>query len=127
MCRIDDGDTPAVSRSKVSRARKPHRCGECGREIAIGESYRYGFLVDMGEAMSFHTCAHCGVACQWLGHNCGGSVYEQVLEEIVEHAEEYPGHAEHLRPLIDGMRGKWMNGGGLLPLPSLPAALDIHA
>jgi hypothetical protein len=113
-----------VSRSAERRARKEHRCGECGRAIQPGEIYLYAFLVIEGFGCSFKTCAHCRVAEEWLSANCGGWVYEEVLEEIEEHGVEYPALAERLKAFAQKMRAKWSEAdGSLLPLPALPPSI----
>lgn len=128
MCRIDDCDSSTVSRQKMVKARKAHRCGECSRIIDPGEVYQYVFMVLEDEPMVWHTCSHCLVASRWLIENCGGWVHEQVLEEIEEHAEEYPARADDLRPIIEGIRAKWaMPDCTLMPLPLLPAPIEIAA
>ena len=55
-----DYDAPSVFRSKKGvKARKPHRCGECGCDIKPGETYEYVFGVWDGYADSIHTCSRC--------------------------------------------------------------------
>lgn len=127
MCRIDDCDTQVYS-SKHVTARKSHVCDECHRSISPGERYLYAFFVSEGGGVSCHTCAHCLAAAEWLVKNCGGWVHAQVLEELVEHQGDYPNIREALQPLVDGIAAKWSAPDGApVPLPALPAPLDVHA
>lgn len=43
----------------LRRARKPHICDWCLRRIEVGEQYRYSFIVDGGDAWSWHECETC--------------------------------------------------------------------
>lgn len=60
----DDGVYLGGGRRK---ARKAHRCGECGRTIEPGETYRYWTWVFDGRADDSRLCAHCDAAID-LGH-----------------------------------------------------------
>ncbi len=91
----------------MRKARKPHRCDECGRAIEPGEFYHYGVCVTDGDAFINKCCAQCTVAQRWPVDNCGGYVFGEVYEEIVEHAREYPTLAMPLLRLAAGMRRKW--------------------
>ena len=57
MCECDEG--PSVFREKIVKARKEHKCCECGATINKGDEYEYTFGVWEGEASSFHTCEKC--------------------------------------------------------------------
>lgn len=121
MCMIDDCEPCSVYRAKVCKARKEHKCSECGRTINKGEEYHYAFMVQEGYGDSFHTCQHCYVAAKWLIDNCGGFVHQAVLEEIEEHAREYPYLTAELSTLSDGMRGKWRDAN----MPAMPSPITI--
>ena len=126
MCMIDDGDPCEVSRSKMVVARKSHICEECGRDIAIGERYRYAFLVCDGDAISCHACAHCAVAQEWLTENCRGYCWSAVREDLEEHINEYPDLAFGLSRLTTGMKRKWraFSNDGLLRIPTQPRSIQ---
>jgi hypothetical protein len=128
MCRADDCDSPTISRSETRRARKLHRCSECGRQIAKGEIHRYHFCVYDGDVSTPRTCEHCCVAEDWLRANCGGYVIEQVIEEIREHAEEYPALALPLLRITVGAKRKWwrFDGAGFLGIPKMPPPIDVR-
>lgn len=64
-----DYEMPTVSRQSVHRARKPHRCGECGCEIKPGDIYEYAWGVWEGSAQSFRACERCHDARRWVQNN----------------------------------------------------------
>ena len=127
MCNIDY-DPPSVSVTTNPTARKPHACAECRREIAPGETYRRNFGVWEGAANTFKTCAHCCVGQDWLLSNCDGFMHSQLLDEVHEHAEEYPKIRLGMFRLEVGIRRKWtrFDGAGLLPVPPMPRPIDAQ-
>ncbi len=52
-------EMPSVYGEAGQRARKPHICCECGRQIEIGEIYQKAAGIWEGSPQSFHTCAEC--------------------------------------------------------------------
>lgn len=122
MCRIDDCDRSEFMSTSYQRAAKIHRCYECGRDIAKGERYRRTFTVTEGSAGTFLMCGHCEAAAGWLLRECGGFMFDQVAEELAEHAEEYPHVADALAPLVAGIRARWQCDGALMAVPSVPEA-----
>lgn len=127
MCMIDsaDGGSMAFSSERfVKAARKPHKCEECRRDIAVGESYWYSTSLWEGDFSANHVCLHCRVACDWLSKNCSGYVVTMVEEDIAEHVEEY--HRMDLARLAVGMRRKWQRfHGGLMSVPTLPRPIEL--
>jgi|SRR5688572_8133270 len=133
MCMIDGGDKAEMWSESTQRARKTHKCGECGREIQRGELYWKVFGVHEGYPFSGKWCAHCNVAKSWLWKNCGGSVLEGVIEDCLEHVQDYRGRefTPALARVCAGARRKWTkkrgpNRGQLMPVPALPGPIDIH-
>jgi hypothetical protein len=59
MCGCDYAEQPSVHRSKMTVARKVHRCTECGANIQPGETYERVFGVWDGRADTYKTCALC--------------------------------------------------------------------
>lgn len=120
MCRIDDCD-PCDWFGTVERtARKPHACGECGRDIAPGEHYKVSSYVMDGQFFTNKACAHCAVARTWLEKHCGGWVTEALLEELQEHWDESESYRkqDRLGRLLVGVRRGWAGfRGGLMPIP----------
>lgn len=126
MCAIDGGEMYYPYRvQNVKRARKEHRCDECNRTIAIGESYRYAFGVLDGDANHHHICAHCRVAADWLIDNCSGYLHCGVLEDIQEHVDQYRYFG--LARLKAGMLRKWrrFGGDGLMPIPRQAKPISV--
>jgi hypothetical protein len=126
MCRIDDCERSVAGSSVNHKARKPHTCCECGRTISAGERYVKHSNLFEHHWDTFKTCAHCSVAQQWLAKNCGGYVFEQVAEEIEEHAVEYPAIARSLRRVHRGMVRRWSHNGRLMNVPKMPTSI-AHA
>lgn len=128
MCRIDDCDERVEVFQEYDRVgRKEHRCSECRRTIAAGEKYHYEFGKLEGDPVTYRTCSHCMVARQWLRANCGGWIYEGVIQEICDHAVEYPDIAAPLKSIVSGANAKWLStGGNLMPVPDMPPAIEIH-
>lgn len=52
-------ESPATYMMRVRRARKEHRCCECGGKILKGESYNYHSGVWDGQGRSFKVCPEC--------------------------------------------------------------------
>lgn len=127
MCAIDGCyETYAVWNVGDRRAAKPHKCGECGRDIAKGETYRYTTGLYDGHWTTNHVCQHCTVAAEWLRINCGGYLDFGVYDDIHEHAEEYPDLAVPILRVCVGMRRKWkaLRGDGLMRAPRLPPSIE---
>jgi hypothetical protein len=101
------------------KARKAHRCDECGRDILPGETYRYARGMAYDEFWQAKVCAHCMVAAKWLLTNCRGFLYHGILDDFEEHAE---GRFGMLRIKV-GARRKWASFADpsrLLPVPPYP-------
>lgn len=123
MCMIDDCDERVnILSDREYTARKPHKCGECGRQISPGERYKVEFGVISGHTERYKTCAHCLVARQWLSDNCGGWVYEGIEEDFREHAQDY--QRFDLCRVAVGMANQWeTRKGQRMPVPKLPRPL----
>lgn len=122
MCMIEWADETYRVWNKVQRAaRKPHRCDECYREIGVGEMYQYVTGLHSGGWDTWHTCAHCAWASEWLMKQCRGYLHGGVLEDLEEHWHEDPLLATlDLGRRIVGMRRKWKGfSTELLPLERL--------
>lgn len=127
MCSIDFDELPTVHSTTERKARKPHKCSECCRVIAIGERYRNFFCVFEGRASTSKTCEHCCVGQDWLIENCDGYLVEGLMDEVQEHADEYPDIRFGMLRLRVGIRRKWarFDGMGLMPLPPMPRSVDM--
>lgn len=124
MCRIDDCERFEVSTTVQVKARKPHTCGECRRTISVGETYTKDTGLHEGYWSAFKTCGHCLIGRQWLVKNCGGFVYEQVADEVEEHAHEYPPIAPGLLRVHRGMSRQWKRGDRLMNIPRMPRSIQ---
>jgi hypothetical protein len=106
------------------KARKFHRCGECGREIGKGEIYRKYFGVYDGSGFSGKICLHCDVLAEWLQINCDGYLFEAIVEDFTEHAHEY--QRMDIARLAVMARNDWrsVRKKVLLPVPKCPPPLS---
>jgi len=57
MC--GDGESLVLARMKYLKARKPHKCCECGSEIDPGEEYQKITGLHEGTWVDFKTCYIC--------------------------------------------------------------------
>jgi hypothetical protein len=125
MCRVDfDGERPSVYSTARPVARKAYACGECGRTIAPGERYVREFQVFDGDPLTFFRCAHCDVGAGWLVRTCAGYIFGEILEDLEEHAGDYPAIGAELRAFVAAARAKWAVGAGLAPIP--PALPELR-
>lgn len=119
MCMIDDGEQFAFYVKATRRARKPHKCDECGRAIAPGEAYEIFRGLYDGKWDGGKSCAHCLVAQEWLTRECGGFLHHAVADDIEDHFRE--GYGIGVGRLAVGMRRGWKSRRGTLaPLPRMP-------
>lgn len=59
-CCIDVDEPADVHHTReIKRARKPHRCCECGRTIPVGSPYRYETACSDGRWDTYKTCTLC--------------------------------------------------------------------
>lgn len=132
MCLVHDADGDWTELAdETRRARKEHRCSECGRTIAVGESYQYIVGKSEGELCDSRCCAHCRVAREWLSVQCHGYLQGGVQEDIDEHAQlgwldgGLLPHVWLLRMVV-GMRRGWQrfDGHGLMPVPTLHPPIE---
>lgn len=126
MCRADSEDCVTVLTSIHRRARKVHGCEECHRIISPGERYHYETYQTEGNVIAHKTCIHCQVGRDWLIKNCGGYMYGEVLDEVREHAGDYPDLREPLESACAGINTKWIVLGVMMPIPTMPPAISVH-
>lgn len=125
MCMVDhaEGDWTSFAPAQ-RRARKTHRCGECGREIERGESYWIIGGVSEGEVYKVRTCAHCYAGpCAWLVKHCRGYLTHGVLDDIAEHWDFPDGlRSMEVGRLLVGMLRHWRRSDGeMMAIPRPPA------
>lgn len=124
MCMIDDADPWDFFTEAQRRAAKAHRCGECRRVIAKGETYRYcsGKVMDGIETM--RQCLQCEAATQWLRVACNGYLFGCVEEDLENHVIGYECdlRTRPLTRLLRWMRADWRDrAGNLRPLGDVEA------
>ena len=135
MCCCDD-DQPIFYNQVSRKARKPHRCAECCREIRIGEVYEeHSGKWDFGLA-TFRICAHCTAAVEVIkaidGEAC--FCFEFMWEDMADRGldfHHYPSDRTIAR-VRAGARRKWthrrgMNAGKLMPVPVMVPAVMATA
>jgi len=58
-CSCDFDEPPKVFSQRIVKAKKPHKCCECRKEIKPGDTYEYTFGVWGGDAAAYKTCEPC--------------------------------------------------------------------
>lgn len=114
MCRVDDTETWDLYRAENRRARKPHRCRECGRTIRPGEHYQTATGLFDGLWHGHRMCSHCEHAGTVLDILCGGWLWDELLDELAEHYDEGYQSPEFAH-LIVQMRQGWHDGRDPIP------------
>lgn len=113
MCAIEDCEPWKVCRQENRRARKQHRCTECGRTIQTGE--RYSCITGLAEDhwQRFRICNHCLAAGRWLDIMCSGWPLTMLCDELREHSEEF--QSDLLGDLYQSVRNGWQDGQAPIP------------
>lgn len=94
MCFEYDCPRPSMFRQQGRRARKQHRCCECGIPILCGEIYQQTFGIWDGGAEVFRTCA----TCEWLRERVAAAE----MESGCHAGEAYPAFRCLYEALSDG-------------------------
>lgn len=84
-----DSDQPDFITTKKPKARKAHKCHECGREIQPGETYCRDSGKWYGKMLSFKTCTACSEVVDVFF--CDGFAYGQIYSDLYEHIQEMRG------------------------------------
>ena len=89
-CIYECVDDPIELISDTKRkARKIHVCGECGRDILLGEVYEYHVGKSDGILETHKTCADClSIRTEFF---CDGWLYGMIRERLAEHIGEEDG------------------------------------
>ncbi len=103
MCFVTMCDAPILFEAKLVRARKPHRCCECRREIKPGSRYETAFGIWEGEASRFATCLLC--------YDLRGCVTAAEIEAGCDYSESSPPFGA----LKEALRYKGEDGDGRYP------------
>lgn len=115
MCRWGDESVDMLNEVD-RRARKDHRCFECGRTIAKGETYRYEAWLWEGDFDTAKVCQHCLQVRRWLSAACDGWVYGELAADLAEHVtgDESYLRSRPLTRLLRWMEADWHNRAGEL-------------
>lgn len=136
---VDDFDTELID-SGQRKARKEHRCDECGRTIEPGETYRYWTTLFEGDISTDKMCAHCqgtldlGAALTGCPKRWWWSMLHDLDPEtgfvgnVLHDDEHHLTQAQKRRMLrtVEGRKAKWRRRDGRLrPVPA-PKPGDPH-
>ena len=88
------------------RAVKEHRCSECGRTIAVGETYEYVFGKWDGVISTYKTCKDCEILRDTFF--CDGWYYEMLWENLWDYLVDINGDvpASCILPLTEISKNK---------------------
>ena len=85
----DYGDSADCYRVLMRKARKPHKCEECGGTIPARAEYEYASGVHDGSAFSVKTCAGC--ASVRAAYVCGffyhGTLWDSMKQNVFDNAK----------------------------------------
>lgn len=103
MCFDYDGYC-TIWEERSPKARKPHKCCECGLPIRPGEIYLSVFTVFEGKATTFKLCT----GCETYRH----AVHEREVEEGCSGGEAWPPLGDMCETLSHGIfRSRWDEDG----------------
>ncbi len=80
-----DGDSE-FCKTEIRKARKPHICSECNKQIVPGEKYEHAGGKSDGDLWSFDTCVVCAEIAETFyceGRLFGGMLWEQ-MNDVME-------------------------------------------
>lgn len=122
MCAVEDAEPADFAAAQHFTARKEHSCSECKRTIRKGERYLRAVFFSSGVKRCYVSkqCKHCQAATNWLHIQCGGFVYDEVLEELVEHWGDGYSSVWLGRVIVNMRRGWTRKDGSLVDVPGRP-------
>lgn len=91
-----DYEPVTIYSASTPRARKEHRCDECGTKIKPGEQYENVFAVWEGYPSTYKTCERCYDLRQWVKNSvpcfcwAHGNMIEDAGEAIYEACSRAP-------------------------------------
>lgn len=87
---VCDYDPPSFYHQEIRKARKPHRCNECGTLILPGERYEHVRGKWEGYIDNLDTCERCLDIRQWVKNNvpCFCWAHGNMIEDAKEAVEE---------------------------------------
>lgn len=94
-----------VISDRIIKARKSHRCGLCGKEIASGTLYRHQFNKDGGNVWTFN--AHC--ECMELTGVIDFGDYDGITNQEFNDALQSYAYEKHYDDAKDDIAAEWQN------------------
>ena len=82
----NDGEVCEFERHNIVRAKKAHKCSECGTKINVDEKYEYSAGKWDGEIFVNKTCPTCLDIRKFLF--CDGFTYGCIITDLREHIRE---------------------------------------
>ncbi len=106
MCEIySDGDTCDVWEERQVRARKRHRCHECGGHIEAGTNYRRIDSLYEGTWAHHRVCEPCWEVWERFSREHGSLIVLNTLEEMLVECVDYnEGSAEQWGRDLEALR-----------------------
>lgn len=117
-CYCDYDGSWSLYHEHKRKARKVHRCGECGRAVMPGETYQVAAGLYDGEFSHHKRCSHCVGLAEWLkAHvpcfcDSWGGLFEDGADIVAHYAHETIG-------LYVGFHRRWRR------LSRLPKYVDV--
>ena len=111
-CYCDEGEAPSAYVEEDRKARKVHKCSECGGQILPGEKYRHTWGIWEGTAYAFKGCSDCRAFAAWaLAHaKCIclniGREHSDILDAMYDLNHECPGLHEEAKARSKAIRDK---------------------
>lgn len=92
-CGCDSDGYAEIFRQSYPKARKEHKCADCGKMIQPGEEYEYTFQVFEGDASSCKSCLACAGIREALADL--GFCFEmgELRSAYIEYLDEYASQA----------------------------------
>lgn len=116
-----DGPSPEFFHESLPKARKEHRCDECGGKVKPGETYRLIVGKWDGDLNTFKACPDCLELMTWAEAHVKcicwqlGEAHQNILDEMSNWEKECPGLAAEASEKMRAIRLKRRE-------PSSPAA-----
>jgi hypothetical protein len=111
-CYCDYGDGPSVFDEATAKARKTHKCTECGGAILPGEVYLKTWGIWEGDAYTFKRCPDCIELVKWAAAHVPcicwmyGETHSSIRDAMDAWDSECPGLAAEADAKIKAVRAK---------------------
>ena len=93
-----DNEPAEFYHQETRKAKKEHKCSECGRAIAAGERYQHVRGKWDGDVCTFRTCPRCLALKDWVAAHvpCFCWAHGNIIEDAIETARDYTHEAPGL-------------------------------